>query len=169
MTDFFSTVQPALVTFWHIDVRDWGGPEYRFVDKNPYNTPDASFSFVQMGGETWNYLPIRGANFMMGSNDKPQRPTLTCPDFRGAINAQLSQNGNVCGCEITRYQMTIEQIDPDFLIWLRRDRYILNSKSFSGGQLDLELARRSDFKKTLVPSRTMMRDRFPGLGSSLRQ
>jgi phage-related protein len=171
MTQLNTTTWDGYVQLITIDLTAYGDDVYGFIDSSPKAESDVTvlpqFALVEWSNQVYQPVPFSVSGSQRGGENLV-RPRISLPDFGAAMYVTLAGHGLAPGAPVTRYQALAADIlanDPNAPI--QEEQYLLNSVSFDGSALQLELATHLDYQRAKFPRHTMYRDEFPGLGSNL--
>lgn len=157
----------GLVELASIDFSRWGGPVYHYANSKMDDGSEIGASSFVFNAITYTVLPFLTEGYAAGG-DAPQKPNIALPDFNGSLITQLRLYGGAPGAPVYRELILAADIMADNSGGaFAPEEYVLNKYTRSKQILTLELASPWDFAATKLPSSTMLRAQFPGLGSAL--
>lgn len=171
MTQLNTTTWDGYVQLLIVDLTVYGDMKYGFINSLPKAESNVSvlpqLDFVDWNGQTFQPVPFSVSGSQRGGENLV-RPRISLPDFGAPMYTTLARYGMAPGAPIIRYQALAADIlanDPNAPF--QEEQYLLNSVSFDGMAVQLELATHLDYQRAKFPRHIMYRDEFPGLGSNL--
>lgn len=169
MTNLHKSTFNQLVEFWELDLTAFGDTAYRFVNSSTFSGPTPVEGHVTWDGEQWVPLPLVTSGWERGGENLV-RPSISLPDVNGLLYVTLRQYELASGAPVTRYQaLYADVVSNNPYAAFSEERYLLNSVSGNGRQIDMEFATHIDFQIAKIPSFKMTREHYPGLGSQLQR
>lgn len=168
MTRLHKDTFNQLVEFVKLDLTVFGDQPYYFCNSSTFAGEAPELGFVTWDGQQWTPLPFVSSGWQDGGENLV-RPSITIPDVNGQLFVTLQQLNMASGAPVTRYQALYGDIlaNTAYATGFSEARYLLNSVSGTGRQIDLELATHIDFQVAKIPRFKMTREHYPGLGSAL--
>lgn len=171
MTQLNASTWNGYVQLLTVDLTAYGDDLYCFIDSSPKAESDVSvlpeLATVPWNGRVYQPVPFSVSGSQRGGENLV-RPRISLPDFGAAMYITLSKYGMAPGAPVTRYQaLAADILANDPKAPFQEEQYLLNSVSFDGTAIQLELATHVDYQRAKFPRHIMYRDEFPGLGSNL--
>lgn len=171
MTQLNTSTWDGYVQLLAVDLTAYGDEVYGFIDSSPKAESDVSV-LPQLATIKWNGLEYQPVPFSASGSQRGGenlvRPRISLPDFGAGMYVTLAKYGMAPGAPVTRYQaLAADILANDTHAPFAEEQYLLNSVSFDGMALQLELATHLDYQRAKFPRHIMYRDEFPGLGSNL--
>lgn len=167
MTRLHSDTFNQLVEFVKLDLTAWGDQPYYFCNSSTFAGEAPELAFVTWDSQQWTPLPFTSSGWQDGGENLV-RPSITIPDVNGQLYVTLRGYDLAAGAPVTRYQALYGDVVANTpYAAFSEARYLLNSVSGTGRQIDLELATHIDFQVAKIPRFKMTREHYPGLGSAL--
>ncbi|WIA55203.1 hypothetical protein N6H05_19535 [Sphingobium sp. WTD-1] len=167
MSNLHKSTFNQLVEFLEIDLTAFGDQPYYFCNSSTYAGATPVQGLVAWDNRQWVPVPFVSSGWQDGGENLV-RPSISIPDVNGQLYVTLRQYEFATGAPVTRYQALYQDVvSGNPYAAFSEARYLLNSASGNGRQLDIELATHVDFQIAKIPSFKMTREHYPGLGSQL--
>lgn len=167
MTEMNGFEFERLIEFVELDLTAFGDSVYRFVNSSTFEADLPEDGNVTWKGHSWQPLPFTCQGFQRGGENLV-RPSITVPDFGGALYVKFLTLRGAYGAPLTRYMALAADVESGnpYAAFVE-EHYVVNSVGRGKLTVDVELATHVDFAKRKVPGVKMDRTRYPGLGSNL--
>lgn len=148
--------QPALVDLFDVDLTVLGGPIYYFTNDN---------AAVTYNSQSYTSLPVKidGAEHKTADTAAPT-PTLTVANVDKMIQGVVQAYNDLIGCKVTRTRVFADNPDGGNLV---KDSYLIDQKtSHNKFAIEFRLITALDNKQRKLPRRQVLKNEFPGVGST---
>lgn len=149
----------AVVILFDLDLRDFGGPIFRFTPE--VLNPDADI--VEWRGQEYFPTPVQAEGFEMSGSGQFPRPKLIVSNVLGTLKAEMIAYNNLVGATVTRWRTYAKHLDggadPDPDVHFPPDVFKIDRKAEeTPAQITFELATIIDQQGIMLPRRQILRN-----------